>query len=198
MYKERDSTPILAGTRTNLHSLWQVPLHLDQGCATDGIPPPSRTAGIYVEANAVAMQDNAAYVRFVHACMGYPAPTTFLRAVTAGFIKGPNQFPRLTPKMVRKHLPNAMVTAKWHLDRAPSGAPHGESDAVSAQKTPCHGDPRCCVTTRAEVQTASFQSLRSHSLPSLQDPAPRLHRTLARRMLLRNALFPSELLRWIH
>jgi hypothetical protein len=50
------------------------------------IPPPIQASGIYVEANAVTLQDNATYVRFVHACLGYPTPTTFLRAVTAGFI----------------------------------------------------------------------------------------------------------------
>jgi hypothetical protein len=134
IYKEGDPTPILAGTRTSLDSLWQVPLHRDLGCVTDGITPPSGTPGIYFEANAVSIQDNATYVRFVHASMGYPAPSTFLRAVTSGFITGPNQFPRLTPKMVRKHLPNVMATAKGHLDRTPSGVPHAQSDAVSARR----------------------------------------------------------------
>ena len=71
-------------------------------------------------------------MRFIHACLGYPAPTTFLRAVEKGFITGPNQFPRLTAKMVRKHLPNATATAKGHLDRTPSSLSHGRSDAVSA------------------------------------------------------------------
>jgi hypothetical protein len=66
--------------------------------------------------------------------LGYPSPTTFLRAVERGFITGPSQFPRLTPKAVRKHLPNAMATAKGHLDRTPSAMPHDKSDAVSARK----------------------------------------------------------------
>ena len=89
---------------------------------------------MYIEAHAATHLDNASYVRFVHASLGYPAPTTFLRAVKKGFITGPSQFPRLTPKMVRKHLPNAMATAKGHLNRAPSGQPHVASDAVSARK----------------------------------------------------------------
>jgi hypothetical protein len=77
--------------------------------------------------------DNASYVRFIHACLGYPAPTTFLRAVTVGFITGPQQFPRLTAKMVRKHLPNATATAKGHLDQTPSSLLHAQSDAVSCE-----------------------------------------------------------------
>ena len=36
--------------------------------------------------------------------------------------------------MVCNHLPNAMATAKGHLDRARSGQPHVDSDAVSARR----------------------------------------------------------------
>ncbi len=70
----------------------------------------------------------------VRAALGYPAPTTFLHAVSAGFITGPSQFSRLTTKMVRCNLPQAMTTARWHLDKAPASQPHEDSDAVSAQK----------------------------------------------------------------
>jgi hypothetical protein len=62
-----------------------------------------------------------------------PAPTTFLRSVSAGYINVPDQFPRLTAKMVRRHLPR-VATAKGHLDRARSNPPHGLSDAVSTRK----------------------------------------------------------------
>ncbi len=106
------------------------------GSATesDGIPPPSSALdkGIYIEANNVNLNDNASYVRFVHASLGYPAPTTFLHAVMAGYITAETQYPRLTGKMVRKHMPNALATAKGHLDRKPSATPHANSDAVSA------------------------------------------------------------------
>jgi hypothetical protein len=89
IYKEGDPTPILAGTRTSLDSLWQVPLHQDLGCVTDGIPPPSGTPGIYVEANAVSIQDNATYVRFVHACMGYPRTIYLFAGCNVGIHHGP-------------------------------------------------------------------------------------------------------------
>ena len=80
-----------------------------------------------MEANAIMAQDARSYVHFVHACLGYPAPSTFLNAVTNGFITGPEQFPRLTTKMVRKHLPNTLPTAKGHLDRTPAALPHALS-----------------------------------------------------------------------
>jgi hypothetical protein len=119
IYKDNESTPILSGTRDDPDSLWRVPLSRDAGHTSDAIPPPTHDAGVYIEANAVSIQYNATYVRFVH----------------AGFITGPDQYPRLTTKMVRKHLPNAMATAKGHLDRTPSGLPHAALDAIiSARK----------------------------------------------------------------
>jgi hypothetical protein len=145
IYPHKGSTPLLVGTRDSSRSLWLVDLNANSLpiSTSDGIPPPHQYAalhtsqmtpahGVYIEANHVSRHDNASYVRFTHACLGYPAPTTFLRAVTAGYITGPNQFPRLTAKMVRKHLPNATATAKGHLDQTPSSLPHAQSDAVSA------------------------------------------------------------------
>ena len=138
IYPQHDNTPIVVGTRASKESLWVVDLaqflpHAELG-HSDGIPPPCSTdPGVYIEANAIALHDNASYVKFVHACLGYPTPSTFLRAVTAGYITGPHQFPRLTPKMVRKYIPNAMPTAKGHLDRRPSTRPHAESDSISAR-----------------------------------------------------------------
>jgi hypothetical protein len=36
------------------------------------------------------------YVQFVHASLGFPAPTTFMDAARKGFINGTNQCTRLT------------------------------------------------------------------------------------------------------
>jgi hypothetical protein len=68
--------------------------------------------GTYIAANSVRDTDAESYVKFIHAFLGFPAPTTFLKAVTRGYITGPNQFPRLTPKMVRRYMPNAIATAR--------------------------------------------------------------------------------------
>ncbi len=96
--------------------------------------PPNPGPGIYIEANVLTAQDNASYVKFIHAALGYPAPSTFYNAVKAGFITGENQYPRLNTKMIRKHFPNAPPTARGHLNRTPSNAPHGESESISALK----------------------------------------------------------------
>ena len=82
----------------------------------------------------MSMQDNASYVKFIHASLGFPAPSTFYNAVKSGFITGPNQFPRLTTKMIRKHWPNELATARGHLDRHRSAPPHENSEAVSARR----------------------------------------------------------------
>ena len=116
----------MVGKRASARSLWMVPLGSSHTTAdnSDGIPPPHTRAalhatldGVYIEANHVSQHDNASYVRFIHACLGYPAPTTFLRAVTAGFITGPHQFPRLTAKMVQfaniYPTPRLLQRATW-------------------------------------------------------------------------------------
>ena len=76
---------------------------------------------------------HAKFVQFVHACCGNPPPTTFLHAVTKGFLSGENQFPRLTSKMVRRHMPNSEATAKGHLSKTRTAQPHALSQAVSAR-----------------------------------------------------------------
>lgn len=180
IYPHKGTIPILTGTRDSSQSLWQVNLSANSApiYLSDGIPPPTpraalhtitqtHLAGIYIEANHVAQQDNATYVRFIHACMGYPAPTTFLRAVTAGFITGPQQFERLTAKMVRKHLPHATASAKGHMDQTPSSLPHAQSDAVSALRR--HHDR----TQTRLLQSASLSSKLVKGLPFTTKDIPR-------------------------
>jgi hypothetical protein len=72
------------------------------------------------------------YVHFVHASLGFPAPTTFMNAARKGFINGTNQYTRLTSKLVAKNMPNAAATARGHLERKPASKPHSASQAVSA------------------------------------------------------------------
>jgi hypothetical protein len=55
-----------------------------------------------------------------------------MNAVRKGYINGPNQYTRLTPKLVAKNMPNAMATARDHLDRVRMGQPHAASQSVSA------------------------------------------------------------------
>jgi hypothetical protein len=74
------------------------------------------------------------YVRYIHACLGNPAPTTFLQAVQRGYSTGPNQFPRLMPKLVRRNMSNFEAKAKGHLNKTLTGKPHVDSQSVDAQR----------------------------------------------------------------
>jgi hypothetical protein len=87
----------MIGTR-QAHNLWRVERSAHQQQYHE-LPT--------FEANQVKLlhhtsQPIAEHIRFVHACLGNPRPTTFLRAVVRGYsITGPNQFPRLMAKNVR-------------------------------------------------------------------------------------------------
>jgi hypothetical protein len=131
---ERTGVPILMGEREPGSNLWVVRL---EGAPTRTLLDTPRTTS---SAFAITLQTDAQFVQFVHAAMGYPAPTTFLHAVTAGYITGPSQYPRLTPKMVRRNVLQAMATARGHLDKTPAAQPHAHSEAVSARKR--HHDRR--------------------------------------------------------
>ena len=121
---------LLNGRRTSASGLWLVWL---------GNPSPSFTPTIQatqaptLTANHVYRPTTAAqFVRFVHASLGFPTPSTFLHAVSAGYITGEGQYTRLTSKMVRRHMPQAEATARGHLDKAHARPPHQLSDATSA------------------------------------------------------------------
>jgi hypothetical protein len=122
----------MIGTRKSGESLWTI--EIPRTVKSDHIPPPIQwnRQGMYIKANYASKLDAASYVKFVHAALGYPAPSTFLNAVSRGYINGPNQFSRLTTKMVRKHMPNSLATARGHLDKTAAKPPHQNSQAVSA------------------------------------------------------------------
>ena len=80
IYPHKSTTPILTGTQDSSQSLWHVNLSANSAPTylSDGIPPPTPwsamhtmaqtpLAGIYIESNHVAQQDNASYVSFIHA-----------------------------------------------------------------------------------------------------------------------------------
>jgi hypothetical protein len=113
------------------HNLWRIEL--------PKTVVPSRCLPSYEPHQALLLhqtdqQPDAEYVRFVHAALGSPPPTTFLRAVARGFItsNGPRQFSRLTTKMVRRNMPNSEASARGHLRKTPTAQPHAQSEAVSA------------------------------------------------------------------
>jgi hypothetical protein len=101
--------------------------------------PPRRMTNRTTNAKPVLLlhadtRKDAKYVQFVHACLGSPPPTTFLRAVERGFLAGELQFPRLTSRMVRRHMPDSEATARGHLNKTPTSQPHALSQSVSARR----------------------------------------------------------------
>jgi hypothetical protein len=55
----------------------------------------------------------ASYVEFMSAAFGSPTDETLINALTYGWL---GNIPKLTAKMVRRHKPNSLATAKGHLD----------------------------------------------------------------------------------
>jgi hypothetical protein len=68
------------------------------------------------------------YVHFVHASLGFPAPTNFMNAARKGFINGTNQYTRSTSKLVVKHMPNAVTTARGDLEWKPASKKKAKAD----------------------------------------------------------------------
>jgi hypothetical protein len=120
--------PILVG-RCHAHNLWRIEL------PKTVVPSHSRPTHEPLQVlllHQTDQQPDAEYARFVHAALGSPPPTTFLRAVARGFINGPRQFPRLTTEIVRRNMPNSEASARGHLRKTPTGQLHSQSEAVSA------------------------------------------------------------------
>ncbi len=105
---DQSGVTILSGHRRSSTSLWLVNLNRPDTDVSVTCLPQTIGSALHV----FKPRTDAQYVRFVHAALCHPAPTTFLHAVSAGFITRPSQFPRLTKKMVRRYLPQAMVTAR--------------------------------------------------------------------------------------
>jgi hypothetical protein len=119
LYYKTNPEPILSGSKK---SNQKVP---------DIVPVPVSSSAFAGKLQG-ARQTDSEYVQFVHTSLGFPAPTTFMNAVRKRFVTGPNQYTRLTPKLVTKNMPNSMAKARGHLDRTRIGKPHADSQSVSA------------------------------------------------------------------
>jgi hypothetical protein len=100
-------------------------------------------------------------VQFVHASLEFPAPTTFMNAVRKRYITGPNQYTRLTPKLVTNNMPNSMATARGHLDRTRMGRqPHADSQSISALRR-LHDSQIISALKRSHLHTPEPFSIRT-------------------------------------
>jgi hypothetical protein len=128
-----DRKSILVGTR-HTGNLWRIALSNYHYPIAPSAPILPLETGPVLLLHQTQQQPDREHVRFVHAALGSPPPTTFMKAVTCGYINGPRQFPRLTTKMVRQNMPNSEATSRGHLRKSPTAQPHAHSDAVSARQ----------------------------------------------------------------
>jgi hypothetical protein len=67
---------------------------------------------------AISLRSDADFVLFAHASMGSPPVSTFLKATAKEYLR---TWLRLTNKMVAKHPPHTIATAKGHLNQIRQG-----------------------------------------------------------------------------
>ena len=102
---DRHGRTILQGTKAPADKLWCIPLPIGQSPA---LP-------VHPAANlAIHNTTHAEYVKFTHATFGSPPTSTLYKAAKNGWL---SNFPRITAKMISMNDPNAIATAKGHLDR---------------------------------------------------------------------------------
>jgi hypothetical protein len=134
-------TLLLTGHRHSAN-LWHIFLNSPD---TTTVFPPAPSAALKTQPHALQTttpalllhedtRSDSKYVQFIHACLGSPPPTTFLHAVQNNYLAGPWQYPRLTAKLVRKHMPNSEATARGRLNKTPVAQPHASSQSVSARR----------------------------------------------------------------
>ena len=107
---------VLHGTKQPSDKFWRLPLPVYLCQPT---PESSPCSSPTATANLIIRNDlDAEYVAFAHGCFGYPAISTFARAVKNGWL---GNFPRLSEKMILGNQPNHIATAKGHLDQTRGG-----------------------------------------------------------------------------
>ena len=104
---------IFRGAKDCTDTLWLIDLDLLVQNGVDlSVGQQSTTASM---ANlTVKLDTDAEFVAFVHATFGSPTVSTFLEAARRGWLTG---YPRITPAMIAANPPNAVATAKGHLDQ---------------------------------------------------------------------------------
>ena len=106
----KDGSILLQSAKLPTDRLWTFPksVHANTSIYQDS----------HVAASVIRNDLQAAHVKFWSAALGSPADGTLIRALSAGYL---GNLPKLTARMVRRHLPNSMATAKGHLDRQRQG-----------------------------------------------------------------------------
>ncbi len=108
LFYKTNPEPILSGSKKTNQKAWKVQIQ-QPTLRNDDVPP-----AFGGTLQNIRQTDNE-YVQLVYASLGFRSPTMFMNVVRKGFINGPNQYTRLTSKLVAKTMPNAMATARGHL-----------------------------------------------------------------------------------
>ena len=116
--KEKDisiklkNDPILTGIRNGNNNLWKIPLPK----AEEKILASKQTATNDVALSAYNQKTAADLASYLHACAGYPVPSTWIKAIKKGFYSSWPKLDRIRgPKWIEKHLPKSVVTWMGHM-----------------------------------------------------------------------------------
>ena len=133
---------IIRGWRCMQSNMWRISL-TDDG--TNNIIPDDVSIEDQVEmpsffANSIYECENTnQLIQFYHATMGFPAASTWCKAIDAGYFKG---WPGLTSKRVRRFIKIVEETEMGHMDQRRAGIrstrvpPDAESDPDSMELVP--------------------------------------------------------------
>jgi hypothetical protein len=122
MHIVHDSSGIIVASSTKLPTdkLWPS---FDLSSTPTPISP---TANIMVR-----HEINADFIEYTHACFGSPPDSSMLRALKAGYLANVD---RITAEMFSKNMPNAIATAKGHLDQSRQGIQSTSKRRASPQQ----------------------------------------------------------------
>ena len=124
---------VFNGTKAPTAKLWTIDL-----CPPDLTPDRQRARksrkldaiASNGQANlAIKNETDAEFVAFIHGVFGFPTSSGFLKALNNGNL---SEVPRITAKMVTANLPNAIPTAKGHLDQTRQGQRSTKQKAPSS------------------------------------------------------------------
>lgn len=108
-----EGKPVLIGIRDD-YGRYKVPLVRHKGKSLPRVPTPSEVSQLEQAQNVYDLPSVEEAIRWLHACCGFPAKRTWLKAIKKGNYTG---WPLLTAKRVTKYFPEAPEIAKGHLNQ---------------------------------------------------------------------------------
>jgi hypothetical protein len=108
----RNGETIWKGTKLPTEKLWNLDM-------ADFVAGEQLTMNMnHVAHQAIHIDSDAELVKFIHAVLGSPPISTFIKAADKGWL---SNWPRITAKMIRKNKPVTAITARAYLDQTRQG-----------------------------------------------------------------------------